>query len=618
MSYIGNTKIGKMYLGNTEIAKAYLGNTLVFQNTPPTLIPYIRGGADGSYIDTGITPDNTTKVIVWARNVNPAAGWFFGGRIASKNSQLGLFLPTTNPGAIRCLYYNNTVYDANDQFTNLSGYHKYELYQGVLKVDDVVQASGSTGTFSCPHNLYLFGMNTAGTLASPTLPIDICACQIYKNDVLVRDYTAVNSPSVGLYDAVSDTVFTNAGTGSLTYGSFNPNAYIPLEYIESSGSSYIQTNIQATYSMPAVACFMPTGTDTKYYRFLGARDVSPTNMFEFATGNDTYRNARLYLNFGTASSTAYTSNTNDYFKNKKIVAVKNNNVMTAYVNNSQVGDIITGTTDTSFTVTHDLRIFHSNGTGDVYIFIGRGYYVLLGGSSFVPAQVGTRVGMYDTYNDVFYPSETATPFIAGPRIPSVTDYFRNKKIAIIGDSISTYDQDGYKYDSYRMYYPAGDVDTVDETWWKRLMDTENCTLDVNLAYSGSFSSNYNQNYPTFYDRTGLITDAEVIIVAIGTNDSSNSVPLGNFDYTTVPSNLDMSKFRESYIKGIRSLMTLYPSASIVCAIFSMGSDYRESIKTIAEHYGLDVVDCGNDYEKYTTVHPNANGMIQIYSNFLYI
>ena len=129
MIKLGNNNIGKIYLGSNSIGKAYLGSNLVFQQggAQPTMIPYIRGGAGGSYIDTGITPDNTTKVIVWARNLNPACGWFFGGRIASQNSQLGLFLPTTKPGAIRCLYYNNAVYDANDQFANLSGYHKYEL-----------------------------------------------------------------------------------------------------------------------------------------------------------------------------------------------------------------------------------------------------------------------------------------------------------------------------------------------------------------------------------------------------------------------------------------------------------------------------------------------------------
>lgn len=61
MSYLGTNKIGKMYLGNTEIAKAYLGSDLVFQKggAQPVMIPYIRGGADGSYIDTGIIPDST-------------------------------------------------------------------------------------------------------------------------------------------------------------------------------------------------------------------------------------------------------------------------------------------------------------------------------------------------------------------------------------------------------------------------------------------------------------------------------------------------------------------------------------------------------------------------------
>ena len=55
MSYIGNTKIGKMYLGNTEIAKAYLGNDLVFQKTgggePPTPVD---PGDISNYVQDGL------------------------------------------------------------------------------------------------------------------------------------------------------------------------------------------------------------------------------------------------------------------------------------------------------------------------------------------------------------------------------------------------------------------------------------------------------------------------------------------------------------------------------------------------------------------------------------
>ena len=35
---------------------------------PTGKVAYIRGGDDGSYIDTGIIPDNNTRIVVWARN----------------------------------------------------------------------------------------------------------------------------------------------------------------------------------------------------------------------------------------------------------------------------------------------------------------------------------------------------------------------------------------------------------------------------------------------------------------------------------------------------------------------------------------------------------------------
>lgn len=623
MSYLGTSKIGKMYLGSTEIAKAYLGNTLVFQKgggpMPPSEIPYIRNTSLGAYIDTGITADNTVRVIVWARNWNPTAGALFGSRTSTTQGGFAAFaLDNANAGAIRH-NFGATGTVSQDAWRYLSGYHKYEHAGDKFYVDDVLLIPGTSETFSNNLNIHLFGVNSNGTRLDMTLPADICAAKIYKNGVLVRDFTAVSTPSVGLYDAVSETLFTNAGSGSFTYGEFNPNAYTPIEYIETQGDSYFVSDVSGTHGLSSVVAFMPTGTTARFYRVIGARNTSPNRYFEIATGNGTYRNAYLYLTLGSSASTAYSSNTNDYLKNKKLVALKRTNQLTAYYNHSQVGSTITGTSDTSFDTVTKIGVGYSNGASAESTFYGRIYYVNLGvGCSYVPALVNNVAGMYDTYNDVFSPSDTATPFIAGPEYPARTTFFRNKKIAIIGDSISTYDEAGYKYDSYRMYYPAGNVDTVDETWWKLLMDSESCPLDVNLAFSGSFSSNFNPDYPTFYDRTNLITDAEIIIVAIGTNDSTNSVSLGTFDYTTEPENLDMSKFRESYIKGIRSLMTLYPSASIVCAIFSMGSDYRESIKTIAEHYGLDVVDCGNDYEKYTTVHPNAFGMAEIYRNFLYV
>ena len=67
MSYIGNTKIGRMFLGSTEIAKAYLGSTLVFQKgaqPQPQPVFYDYLVFDGTaYIDTDITPSNNASFL---------------------------------------------------------------------------------------------------------------------------------------------------------------------------------------------------------------------------------------------------------------------------------------------------------------------------------------------------------------------------------------------------------------------------------------------------------------------------------------------------------------------------------------------------------------------------
>jgi len=421
MSYLGTTKIGKMYLGNTGIAKAYLGNTLVYQNgggpTPPipTNIAYIRGGV-GSYIDTGITPDNTTRVIVWARNFNPGAGNLFGSRTSSTSNRFCLLTPGgANSGRIRIDYGNANDAYADDQFATLSHYHKYEYYQGVLKIDDVTIAStGTQPTFSGTYNLYLFGNNNAGTLQSLNVPADICACQIYKGGTLVRDFTPVESPSVGLYDAVSETVFTNSGTGSFTYGTFNSSAYTPLEYIECDGGQYFDSGLDGNYGLSITLKHRPTGTAKRFYYPLGCH-IYPNYRCGIQHGNTTTANKYTTACYSNAVSNLYST----VVTGNDLVVTKNNNVFTAYKNNTQLGTY-TGDANTSFSVGLNVFVGTINNSGTANMsesFVGRLYYVGFGTQkNFVPAKVSGVAGMYDTYNDVFKPSESGTPFLAGPSL----------------------------------------------------------------------------------------------------------------------------------------------------------------------------------------------------------
>lgn len=420
MSYIGTTKIGKMFLGNTEIAKVYLGTDLVFQNgggpTPPvTTIPYIRGGADGSYIDTGITPDNTTQVVVWARNWNPESGTIFGARIAYGNSQFAIGAHGgVNVGGIRIDYSQGNIL-VQDAEKYLSHYHKYELYGGVLKVDDVVVGSVTDTTFSSPNNIYLFCLNNNGTVSGTTKPIDICACKIYKNGVLVRDFTAVNSPSVGLFDAVSQTLFTNAGSGSFTYGTFDPKAYIPLEYIECSGHQYFDSGVIASYSMPIICKVVPNSGNT-FRELIGYR--TSTNCCAIGFGNKTTPDSRVYWRFGTDDTVTYPYDGRKTSQSGNALSIiKNNATVTVYSSTgSQLGTATKSGVATSFQTESSLYVGHIKESSNVPL-IGKLYFCGFGNSrNYVPAKVNNVAGMYDTYNDIFYPSMTSTPFIAGPTI----------------------------------------------------------------------------------------------------------------------------------------------------------------------------------------------------------
>lgn len=390
--------------------------------TPPAvMIPYIRGGGNGSYIDTGITSDSDTKIIVWARNFNVGTdvNWLFGTRTSTPSYFELVAGRLGNTGKIGGFFGGSATWHA-DAWPYFSHYHKYELSADGLFVDDTQLISAYSGTFSGSVNIHLFGYNANGVNSGSLLPADIFACKIYKGGVLVRDYAPVSSPSVGLYDAVSDTVFTNAGSGSFTYGTFNINAYTPLEYIATSGSSYFLTPAIGSYSLPIVIKFKPTGTTKDWFSPIGGRDnTNGTNRCEIYTGNTTYSNARISAILGDTAQYIYSSNTAGAVRNKEIIVVKNNNTFTAYYNNAAFGSAVTFNVASSYSTGAPLSVgttWENHLSSDVSPFVGNIYYVGLGGYNFVPAKVSGVAGMYDTYNDISYPSTTSTPFTAGPEL----------------------------------------------------------------------------------------------------------------------------------------------------------------------------------------------------------
>ena len=194
----------------------------------------------------------------------------------------------------------------------------------------------------------------------------------------------------------------------------------------------------------------------------------------------------------------------------------------------------------------------------------------------------------------------------------VLSKYSGKKISIIGDSIDTYNKAGYKIDGYNMYYPTLDVTSVNYTWWMQVINAVGATLEVNASFSGSRLTNTHSDptYPSLYDRVSLIGNPDIIFITLGTNDSNAAVALGVYDYETPYEDLPENTFRGAYIKGIKALQALYPSAQIVCVTEKMGSTNKKEVAIIAHALGVDYVDA-SDYVAQSGSHPGKKGMVQI-------
>ena len=166
------------------------------------------------YIDTGVTFAYGTDVIEMSLNIaitsgssrqlNGANGFlYFGVNASSKFEVSGTAAGT----------YNNSFH--NWYLHSITG----KKITGVI--DGGVYSGGSTvNTNTSIYNLCLFAIGgTNGAAAQLFIKQKLKAAVIKKNGKVVKDFIPVRVGQVGyLYDRVSGTLFSNAGTGSFTLG----------------------------------------------------------------------------------------------------------------------------------------------------------------------------------------------------------------------------------------------------------------------------------------------------------------------------------------------------------------------------------------------------------------
>lgn len=250
---------------------AYVG--VPTQKGALTILEYIESTGT-QHIDTGVKPNQNTRVVADMYVPMTAGTTPFGVRASS------LYYYILLSGGK--WYYGFKTSENNTNLTT-SGRVTIETYNGSITVNGTSQ-SYSTGTFSfSDHTLWICAMNDAGS-QNASASVKVYSFKIYDGDTLIRDFVPAKNASgeVGLYDNVNSQFHGNAGTGTFTAGSVveeiggktvgiarkakklylgvpeKKDAITVLDYIESTGTQYIDTGVIPKAGYTSVIDFQAT------------------------------------------------------------------------------------------------------------------------------------------------------------------------------------------------------------------------------------------------------------------------------------------------------------------------------------------------------------------------
>ena len=352
------------------------------------------------WIDTGIKPDQTYALKIKFQTEQSSSG---GIAVSDANWQSNGFGIWCNAAA----FGNGTM-----QTTEWHGTTpiEIELSQQGLFVNGNLTWTPDTATFTVPANMTLFALNRNGSIAEK-LTGKIYFAQLLKAGKPVRNFIPCTNPSgiPGMYDAVEDKFYGNAGTGVFLAGpprATLPEGYTQLEYIQSMGIQHINTGFNPNSDTRVDIICEPTTTGT-WKGIFGARKSASVDEF----GVDIPSATAIRSMYGTESQ-----NLNVSTILQKFSIVKNKNICT--VN----GAAITNTKQT-FTTSFPIWLFDKNSGGSAWGQVSMKLYscqIYDNGTpvrNFIPCKNPSGVvGLYDLVDGKFYTNAVAGNFTAGETV----------------------------------------------------------------------------------------------------------------------------------------------------------------------------------------------------------
>ncbi len=189
---------------------------------PPEYVELEYLASSGTqYIDTGVYPKSTTRVVVDFRYPAVPTANAFCGWGSSGSAETFLF------GANQNAFYANVSGNWRSSPTGIAtdtARHVFDLANGALYLDGVLFSTTNTlgNTALSSQTMYLFASRIEW---NPKIDyygsMEIYSCRIYDGSSIVRDFVParrVSDSALGLYDLRNNTFYPNKGTGSFTAG----------------------------------------------------------------------------------------------------------------------------------------------------------------------------------------------------------------------------------------------------------------------------------------------------------------------------------------------------------------------------------------------------------------
>ena len=466
----GDDLVGYKIYGNSE-----------YEGLPDgyTQVEYIESTGT-QYIDTGINTNTTTSRYETKINPSLVSGTIgiFGTRDYSSAtpSSMNVFIID---GIFRLDWLSGTVSSGARISSNSNTEYAISITRGLATINNVNYTSGDTTSIDGSYTFYVGSFNNAGSVYSKGFSGKIYYSKLYNNNILVFDGVPCYRKSdneIGMYDLVSNTFFTNAGTGTfntgsvvskksvgdlvtdtsdINYGKYKipvltnstatniylnkplrktsklPGGYTELEHIRGTGTQYIDIGCKMYNNSELELCFSFDEMQQDCSIF-GSRRSSATNNFEIASTND----LPIYLDFGAynRSRTTY----NNTVINTKYICTISKSLRAVYDENRTLLARNTNLISEDNVTPSNARIFDTAGGYSQNKLKGKVYYCKIWENgvlvrNMIPCINQSNVaGMYDTVNGVFYTNAGSGSFIAGAEVETVyyTDYldYENQKV----------------------------------------------------------------------------------------------------------------------------------------------------------------------------------------------